>query len=287
MFTAGFRFFGLLSLMGLVGAIGYGISTADTSGDDYLGILDTEILKGVFSLGWEGGVGQHLGYVIFIFLALTALGLAIVMVLFRDADPQAVAQLEGLESAPEPSSVPANINFWPVVMAFGMAIILVGLITNAAVFIIGIILATVAILEWTVFAWSERLTGDPAVNRQIRNRLMAPIEIPVLGAAGAAILALGASRIFLAVSEANAVWAGTAIAAVIFLSAIYIAAKPRIPRAVIASLLVLGAVGIIAAGIASAAIGSREIHTEEHSESAVEESAVELEAGHAAAGENG
>ncbi len=282
MFTAGFRFFGLLSLMGLVGAISYGIATADTSGDDYLGIIDTEILKGVFSLGWEGGVGSHLGYVVFIFLAITGLGLAIVLMAFRDADPQAVAQLEGLEAAPEPSSAPANMNFWPVVMAFGMAIILVGLITSAAIFVIGIILATVAILEWTVFAWSEKLTGDPVVNRQIRNRLMAPIEIPVLGAAGAAVLALGASRVFLAVSEASAVWVGTAMASVIFLSAIYIAAKPRISKSVIASLLVLGAVAVIAAGIASAAIGSREIHTEEHNESA-----VELEANHVAAGENG
>ena len=27
--------------------------------------------------------------------------------------------------------------------------------------------------------WSERATGDAEVNRQIRNRLMYPIEIPV------------------------------------------------------------------------------------------------------------
>ena len=35
------------------------------------------------------------------------------------------------------------------------------------------------IIEWAVQAWADRATGDPEVNRTIRNRLMYPIEIPV------------------------------------------------------------------------------------------------------------
>ena len=44
-----------------------------------------------------------------------------------------------------------------------------------------LVLGAVAI-EWTMQAWSDRATGDPAVNREIRNRVMLPIEVPVAGA---------------------------------------------------------------------------------------------------------
>lgn len=259
MFTLGFRLFGLFSLLALIGAIVYGISTGDASGKDYFGIIDTETIKGVFSLGWQGGVGDHLGYVILIFLAFASLGLGIILVVFRDANAREIAKLEGVEVAPNPESV-ANRNFWPVVVAVGAAIALVGLAAGTAIFIIGLVLSAISILQWAIFAWSERLTGDPETNRQIRNRIMAPIEIPVLGAAIIAILAIGASRVFLTVSELNAVWVGTGIALIIFLGAIFLAMKPRISQSFITIILVVAAIGIIAAGIASAVIGSREVH---------------------------
>ncbi len=236
----------------------------------------------MLSLGWEGGIGEHLGYILFVFMAAGSLFMASMLAFFRDADPNVVAQLEGLETAPV-SENPANRNFWPMAMAFGMIVMVVGLITHAAIFVIGIILAAASILEWTIFAWSERLTGDPVVNRQIRSRVMAPVEIPVLGAAIVAILALGASRVFLTVSELNAVWVGSGIAVVIFGGAAAFAARPKISKPVIASLLVVAALGVIAAGIASAAIGSREIHHEEIQESenaaGVEESGADGDTG--------
>ena len=51
----------------------------------------------------------------------------------------------------------------------------------------GVIVGIVVLLEWMVSAWSERATGDPEVNRRIRNRVMNPIEIPLFGAIGVAV----------------------------------------------------------------------------------------------------
>ena len=61
---------------------------------------------------------------------------------------------------------------------------MIGLVTHAAIFVIGLILAGVVIFEWMISAWADRATGDAAANRALRNRIMYPVEIPVLGAAG-------------------------------------------------------------------------------------------------------
>ncbi len=261
MFTLGFRVFALFSVVAVASAIIYGIATGDTGGKDYFGVVDLEAIKGVFSLGWQGGVGEHLGYVIFVFLAFATLALGVILIKFRDASPTKLADLAEQESAPEATTTAVR-NFWPLITVAGVAVSIVGLITNASVVVTGIILSAVAGLEWAIFAWSERLTADPVTNRQIRNRLMAPIEIPVLGAAAIAILALGASRVFLAVSELNAVWVGTGISVIIFLGAVFLASKPKISQRAISAILVVLAVAVIAIGIVSAAVGTRDIHHE-------------------------
>ena len=261
MFTLGFRIFGLFSLVAVVGAIVYGISTGDTSGKDYFGIIDTRTIKGVLSFGWQGGVGEHLGYVILAFLAFVSLGMGVVLVMFRDASAVAVAELENQEVAPKATTTPHK-NFWPLVVVAGFAVVIVGLAISSAVVIMGFILTAIAVFEWAIFNWSERLTADPMVNRQIRNKVMAPIEIPVIGIAVVAILAIGVSRILLSVSEVNAVWVGTGIAIVVFLGAVVLATKPKISQGIITSILVVGALGIIVAGIVYASIGGRAVHHE-------------------------
>ena len=265
MLSPGFRLFALLGLAAFVSAIVFGVATGNTANDDYLGIVDTEAWKGVLSLGWEGGVGEHLGYVLFVVLGAVAVGLGAMLAIFRDGDAEAAPELAETETVPEAYFTQSR-NFWPAVMAFGLIVILVGLVTHAAILVIGLVVGGVAFLEWVIFAWAERLTGDPSTNLKIRSRIMAPVEIPVLGAAGVAVLALGASRIFLSVSEINAIWVGTGIAILIFGAAVFLAARPKIPKAVIAGVLALAAMGIIAAGIAYAVAGSRDFHHEESSQ---------------------
>ncbi|MYE67586.1 MAG: hypothetical protein F4236_05375 [Acidimicrobiia bacterium] len=252
--TPGFRRFFGVGVRAAVGARVYGIATGNPAGADYLGVVDRDAWKGVISLGWQGGVGEHTGFVVLVFAALVSGGLGCMLVAFRDADAESVGELAPTGEAPPSTAPPAN-SYWPPLLAFAAAVAVIGLVTHAAIFVIGLILAGVVAFEWMVTAWADRATGDPVANRALRNRLMHPIEIPVLGAAGVAILVVGGSRVLLAVSEFSAVWIAAGVSAVILLAAMLFAARPRIARSVITTVLAFSAVAIVAAGIVATAVG--------------------------------
>ncbi|MCY3805195.1 MAG: hypothetical protein OXG91_01720 [bacterium] len=254
MLTPGFKLFFGFGALAAVGAIIYGIATGDPAGADYLGVVDRDAWKGVISLGWQGGVGEHTGFIVLVFAALVGAGLGCMLVAFRDADAESVGELAPTGETP-PSEAPAHPSYWPPLLAFAAAVVVIGLVTHAAIFVIGLILAGVVAFEWMVTAWADRATGDAAANRALRNRLMHPIEIPVLGAAGVAILVVGGSRVLLAVSEFSAVWIAAGVSAVILLAAMLFAARPHIARSVITTVLAFAAVAIVAAGIVATAVG--------------------------------
>ncbi len=187
------------------------------------------------------------------------------LVAFRDADAEAVADLNNGDLPPAQGQT--STSYWPVVGAFGAGVLVIGLVTHIAIFVVGLLVLAGVTFEWMMSAWADRATGDPAANRELRNRIMKPVEVPVLGTLGMAVLVLSASRLFLAVSEAWAVWAATGIAAVIFLGAVALAMAERPNKNLVAGVLALGAIAAITTGIVSASIGEREIsHHGEHSE---------------------
>lgn len=255
MLTPGFKLFFGFGALAAVGAIIYGVATGDPAGADYLGVVDRDAWKGVISLGWQGGVGEHTGFAVLVFAALVGGGLGCMLVAFRDADAESVGELAPTGETP-PSTAPAQPSYWPPLLAFAAAVVVIGLVTHAAIFVIGLILAGVVAFEWMVTAWADRATGDAAANRALRNRLMYPIEIPVLGAAGVAILVVGGSRVLLAVSEFSAVWIAAGVSAAILLVAMLFAARPHIARSVITTVLAFAAVAVVAAGIVATAAGS-------------------------------
>lgn len=255
MLTPGFKLFFGLGAIAAVGAVIYGVATGDPAGADYLGVVDRDAWKGVVSLGWQGGIGEHTGFVVLLFAALVACGLGCMLVAFRDADAESVGELAPSGETP-PSTAPSEPSYWPALSAFAVAVAVIGLVTHAAIFVIGLILAGVVAFEWMITAWADRATGDPAANRALRNRLMNPIEIPLLGAAGVAILVVGGSRVLLAVSEFSAVWIAAGVSAAILLVAMLFAAKPHIGKSVITAVLAFAAVAVVAAGIVATAAGS-------------------------------
>ena len=125
------------------------------------------------------------------------------------------------------------------------------------------IMLAVAAFEWMMSAWADRATGDASANRELRNRIMAPFEIPILGAAAVAIIVLAASRILLAVSELNAVWAAAALTAVIMIAAVAITAMDNPSRGTVVGVLAAGVLVIVVLGIISAVVGQRDFHHEE------------------------
>lgn len=265
MFTPGFRLFSGFSFAAIIAAIAYGFFSGDKSGIDAFGVVDRDLFKGIISLGWNGSVGEHLGYVVFVMLAFATALLGATMIAFRDADVESVAELGETGEIPSPQA-PTEANYWPAAGALGVGVFIVGLGISKAIWILGLAILAVVAFEWMLSAWADRATGDPAANAKLRSELMGPIELPVIALAGVAIIAIAVSRVLLAVSATGAVIAAGVIATIIFGFATLFAARPNIAKPIIATVVALGAVAIIAGGIVSAAVGQRDFHHEEHGE---------------------
>ena len=228
-------------------------------------------LSGVIFLGFTGGVGELAGYTILQITAAVLLGLGVAAALLRDADAESGVVAAGLESMPD-LAVPAQGGYWPLLGAGAGVAAAVGLVASPVVFVIGLLMAGLVTIEWAVQAWSERATADPDVNRDIRNRLMYPIEIPVAGTLAILILVVSVSRILLALSKE----ASSAIAIVIALLVLglgfLVAYRPRLSKDAIAGILIVCVMAVIGAGIVAAASGSREFeeHEADHAEVAPE-----------------
>lgn len=262
MFTTGFKFFFGIGVALVTAAVLYGYTT----GGNHVGPI---------SLGWKGGVGEHVGYGLLVGLGLTAMGLALTLIFFRDADPADQANYMGVEAI-EPTQ-PVTGSHWPVVGAFGAGTVALGLVLSTAVFILGLVICAVVAIEWMMDAWADRATGDPVANRALRNRIMAPLEIPAAGVAGAGVVVLAVSRILLNATALGAVIAAGVVATVIALTGALAASSFRPSRNLVSGLAVVFGIGLLSWGVVAAVFGERnfehhEVHGEEHSEDSSEES---------------
>ena len=258
MFTTGFKFFFGLFAAFSAAALLYGY----TSGGGHVGPL---------SLGWKGGVGDQIGYGVLVALAVVSLTVSLVLVSFRDADAAAQARLQDLSEVLTDQPVAAG--FWPVVASFGAGAAAVGLVLHPMVFVLGLGVITLALVEWTMDAWADRATGDAAANRELRNRIMAPIEIPVVGALAVGVIVLATSRILLTVSQLAAVTVAAVVAAIILVGAVVYANRPGLGRRLVRGLGVVAALLLLVGGVLSAVVGERDFghhEVETHEESGEE-----------------
>jgi hypothetical protein len=252
MLTTGFKLFMGYCIGALLAAAVYGYTT----GGSHMGPL---------SVGWKGAVGEHIGYAVLLITGAVAGALSLVLVAFRDADARAAAELLGVETAS--AQRPTGASYWPIVSAFGAGAVVIGLVLSPAVFVAGLVLLAIVMFEWMMSAWADRATGDPEVNRELRDRIMSPIEVPVGAVLAIVVVPLAASRVFLSVSKFSAVWVATGVAAVVLLAAIVVALRPKLSKNVVAGIVLVGGIAFVTAGIVSAAIGPRDIehHGTEHS----------------------
>ncbi|MEJ7585821.1 MAG: hypothetical protein WKF43_17445, partial [Acidimicrobiales bacterium] len=112
MVTTGSKYFFGLAAFAAAAAFVYGGATAGHE-------VNMETLLGVVTLGYKGSVGDQFGYTVLMGLCFSALFLGLVTVAFRDADPEAAAQVVGAEAVPD-APVPQGASYWPVVAAFGV-----------------------------------------------------------------------------------------------------------------------------------------------------------------------
>lgn len=247
MVGTGSRLFFAYAVLGFLGAAVYGLA----SGGDVVGVI---------TLGYKGGVGEHFGYAVLTLLGATSLVIGLFSAVLRDADPDATAALQASDVLPEVAPAPASP--WPLVGAFGLVVTALGLVVGAGLFILGLVVLAVTAVEWAVQVWADRATGDPAVNRTIRNRLMAPIEIPVGAVLIILFVVLGISRVLLAVSPLTAVVIASTAATLLMVGAIVVFIRPRHSGTLATAFLLLGALAIIGGGIAGVAAGERDFHEE-------------------------
>lgn len=283
MFTPGFKLFGGLSAIGLIGAFVYGLSSRAAGGPttdaDYFGFVDRDAVIGLISLGWKGNVGSASGFLVLIAMASAAALIGGTAVAFRDADVESVAELGDTPSVMPLAQRPTTPSWWPAATAVGVGVLLIGLVMDTKAFwIIGLVLLAVAAVEWALTAWADRSTGDDVTNLALRDRVGAQFEIPALGLALGAVLALSISRIFLwATGNVAVIIAGVA-SIVILAIAILAVFRPQIGRNTMGAIVGVVSVIVIALGIVTSVIDPRvDHHGDDHGEDHSAESTVEGE----------
>jgi hypothetical protein len=214
-------------------------------------------------LGWATGwqmqatMGAGSAVVAFFFLGCLCLYL-------RDDE----ATAEETDTAPAPAPRHAA---WSLAAAFGAVVAAIGLPIDNRLFIGGLVVVGLSILEWVVQSWADRASADPTYNDRLRGRLMHPLEFPVAGLLAGGLIVFGFSRIMVALSKNGAIVAFAAIGVVVMAIAVLIGTRPEVSRKVVGGVLSVSAVVLLGAGVVGIGHGERSI---EHHESACESDAV-------------
>jgi hypothetical protein len=255
MFTTGAKWFFGVTIFGLLAGVVYGLGSG--SG-----------LMGVLTLGLKGGAGELAGLVVLMSLAAASALVGSIVLAYRDADAEEIRARLHTEVVP-PATPPATPSYWPVVGAFGAALVVLGVVVGAGLVTLGLFVMAIALVEWMVQAWSDRATGDPEANRQIRNRIMYPLEIPLGGLLIVGTIIFLLSRVLLTLPEQGSTTIAIVIAAVVLAVCFFVAARPHITKGLIVGLIALGAVVVLISGVIAAARGEREFETHETEEGMV------------------
>ncbi|HKA02715.1 MAG TPA: cytochrome c oxidase subunit 4, partial [Acidimicrobiales bacterium] len=127
----------------------------------YFGIAAAAVVAGV--VYWYSTDLEFLGTIVLFSVAVVALFLGGVIIAFRDADVSApaveaasAADAEGYGRGPRVSP-----SVWPIVGAFGVGLVAIGLVYDRRWFVGGILVLVATTIEWAVQAWSDRASDDP------------------------------------------------------------------------------------------------------------------------------
>lgn len=162
-----------------------------------------------------------------------------------------------LEESPSAAPVVPSPGMWPFVAAAGAVLVLVGTITRPLVLILGGVVVVAALVEWTVQAWSDRASADPAYNAELRGRIMQPLEFPVLATVGSAVVILSFSRIMLAIGKSAGAVMFIVLSSTVLVGGILFAVRPGLKRSLVTGICAVGAIGLVVGGIGGASSGMR------------------------------
>ena len=234
MFTTGSKLFLGATVMAVVAAVVYGLSTGGSSG--WLGVMG--LLSASLVLAFLFGVNYYT----------------------HDGNVSAMSENATLDApAAQP---PVGRSMWPVVAAVAVGAIAVGAQSKPIVFKAGVVVLVAAAVEWMVQGWSERASADPAYNAGLRKRILHPLEFPVLAAAGLAAIIYSFSRIMLWIDKSGGPVVFIIAGALVLFGGFLFAAKPSLKKGVVTGVCAIAALGIVSTGAVMAVDGQRTI--EEH-----------------------
>jgi len=231
MLTTGSKLFLGATVLSVVAAIVYGLSTSG-------------------GFGWLGVMGLLTAAVAFAFMFC-------INYYTHDGNVSAMSEHATAESpAAQP---PATRSMWPFIAAVGVAAIALGAVSKPIVFKGGVIVVLAAGLEWMVQGWSDRASADPEYNAGLRKRMLHPVEFPILAAVGLGVVIYSFSRIMLWINKSGGPVVFVLAGGVILFGGFLIALRPTIRGGVIAGVCAIAALGLVATGALMAIDGQRTI----------------------------
>ena len=228
------------------------------------------------------GRGEDGGTIVLGSIAAACAVLGAASLVSRDGDTTVDADA-AVEDVRIRSSLPA---YWPALGAVGAGVAIIGLAAGGLLLYVGLGIIGVVVAEWMVQSWAERSTGDPAYNQALRNRIMFPFEVPVLGILGLALVMITFSRVLLAVSKTGSTVVAMLVATMILAVGSLIATRPKLSSGAVTWAVAIGAVGLLAAGVVGGVAGEREIEVHEVEEGHQGEGGGQAGGGEGNAGEN-
>jgi len=231
MLTTGSKLFLGATILSVVAAIVYGLSTS--GGPGWLGVMG--LLSAATAFAFMFGINYYT----------------------RDGNVSAMSEHAVAESPAAAPPVPRSM--WPVIGAIGVGAIALGAVSKPIVFKGGVVVVLAAAVEWMVQAWSERASADPEYNADLRKRMLHPVEFPLLAAAGLGVVIYSFSRIMLWVNKSGGPVVFVIAGGVLLFGGFLIAARPTIRSGVITGVCAVAVLGLVATGALMAIDGQRTI----------------------------
>ena len=249
-FTVTLRLYLGFAVLAVVGSVAAAIGSSNDP------IIDRVV--GPLSVGWKGGVGDHLSYTVLLGLAVVSAFLGALFTAFRDADPSAEAQIADLDTVPLTRAA-VGTSYWPVITGFSAVTVLIGLaVSSRPLAFAGAVVLGASAFMWTVRAWAERATGSETANVELYRQVSEPLRLPILALVLVAVMVIGFSRVLLALpnTKGSAAVFGI-VATLVFVIAAVIAFRPKLSRSAIVLVLFVFGVLVVVGGIIGAIHGSR------------------------------
>ena len=169
----------------------------------------------------------------------------------RDSDVYSAEEAVAAGTASPAASV------WPMILALGTALVLLGLVTNPIVFVLGVAVLVGGGVEWAVQDWAEGASFDGVYNQMVKSRVLGGLEYPGLSAVGLGVVAFLFSRVMLATSKTEAPIIFIVVSTIILIIGLLVGFKPAVLGKKVIAIAALGALALAGAGIASALAGER------------------------------